>query len=208
MGLGAGRYSFGNTVMLLVGKGAARSWTQRLTVAGKRVDVGLGPAAYVTLAAARRRATENRVKAWQGIDPRPKRTEARAVTFREAARRTLAANKARWSGRTVASWQSQLERYAFARLGGMAVNRIGRADVLAVLTPIWSELPTTARKVRQSIKQILGWAVAHGFVDGNVADAGIDGALPAMPAVKEHFEALPYGEVGAALVTRREGTAD
>ena len=34
-----------------------------------------------------------------------------------------------------------------------------------------------------------------------MAGEGIDGALPAMPAVKQHFRALPYQEVGAALET-------
>ena len=86
------------------------------------------------------------------------------------------------------------------RLGNMPVDRIGREDVLAVLTPIWSTRMETARRVRQRIRTVLGWAMAHGFVDHNVAEA-ITGALPAMPAVKEHFRALPYQEVQAALVT-------
>ena len=58
----------------------------------------------------------------------------------------------------------------------------------------------TARRVRQRIRTVLGWAMAHGFVEHNVADA-IAGALPAMPAVKEHHRALPYREVKAALAT-------
>ena len=40
---------------------------------------------------------------------------------------------------------------------------------------------------------------AHGHVGTNVAGETIDGALPAMPAVKAHFRALPWAEVGAAL---------
>ena len=42
---------------------------------------------------------------------------------------------------------------------------------------------------------------AHGYLSENVAGEGIEGALPAMPAVKEHFRALPFAEVGAALET-------
>ena len=34
-----------------------------------------------------------------------------------------------------------------------------------------------------------------------MAGEGIEGALPAMPAVKAHFRALPYHEVAAALET-------
>ena len=42
---------------------------------------------------------------------------------------------------------------------------------------------------------------AHASVEQNVAGEGLDGALPAMPAVKAHFRALPYHEVAAALET-------
>jgi integrase len=57
----------------------------------------------------------------------------------------------------------------------------------------------TARRVRQRVRTVLKWAQAHGFVTENVAGEAIDGALPAMPAVKEHFRALPYPEVPDAL---------
>ena len=48
---------------------------------------------------------------------------------------------------------------------------------------------------------MLRWCWAHGYVEQNVAGEGIEGALPAMPAVKAHFRALPYREVTAALET-------
>ena len=48
---------------------------------------------------------------------------------------------------------------------------------------------------------MLRWCWAHGYVEQNVAGEEIEGALPAMQAVKEHFRALPFGEVGAALET-------
>ena len=45
---------------------------------------------------------------------------------------------------------------------------------------------------------------ARGYVEQNVAGEGIEGALPAMPAVKEHFRALPYLEVDQALEAVQE----
>ena len=86
-------------------------------------------------------------------------------------------------------------------LGTISVDRITRADVLAVLTPIWGTRQETARRVRQRIRATLRWAQAHGYVEQNVADERIDGALPKMPAVKSHFRALPYRDVPAALET-------
>ena len=62
--------------------------------------------------------------------------------------------------------------------------------MLAVLTPIWSKRAETARRLRQRIRTVLGWAIAHGFVEHNVADT-IVGALPAMPAIKVHHRAFP-----------------
>ncbi len=79
------------------------------------------------------------------------------------------------------------------------MDRIGREDVLRVLTPIWTRTPEVGRKLRQRIRMILRWAEAHGFVEHNVAGEGISGALPTMPAVKEHHRALPYREVPSAL---------
>ena len=70
------------------------------------------------------------------------------------------------------------------RLGEMPVDRIGREDMLAVLTPIWTTKPETARRVRRHIKATLKWCQAHGWVQFNAAGSVIDGALPRMPAVK------------------------
>ena len=110
--------------------------------------------------------------------------------------------KPRWrNDKHADSWMQTLERHAFPVLGDLSVDRIERVDVLAVLTPIWGTRPETARRVRQRIRAVLRWAWAHGFVTENVAGEAIDGALPAMPAVKAHLRALPYRDVAAALDT-------
>ena len=83
----------------------------------------------------------------------------------------------------------------------MRVDRITQSDVLGVLTPIWTTRPEVARKTRQRIRTILRWAMAHEFVQLNMAGEVIDGALPPMPRVQSHFRSLPYGEVADALVT-------
>ena len=81
----------------------------------------------------------------------------------------------------------------------MPVDRIGREDVLGVLAPIWGVKQETARRVRQRVRTVLRWCQAHGYVEHNVAGEAIDGALPAMPAVREHLRALPYADVPEAL---------
>ena len=80
----------------------------------------------------------------------------------------------------------RLGTLAFPAFGNMPVDQITRADGLAVLTPIWGTLPETVRRVRQRIRSVMRWAVAHGFVEYNVAGEAIEGALPPMPRVKDN----------------------
>lgn len=169
---------------------------------GKRCDIGLGGYPYVGLAAARQKAMENRMAIAAGRDPISEKRRSSIPSFAVAARRTHAMLKPRWRNEKHAdSWMQTLERHAFATLGGLSVDRIDRADVLAVLTPIWGTRPETARRVRQRIRAVLQWAWAHGFISENVAGEAIDGALPAMPAIKTHLRALPYQDVKVALDT-------
>ena len=123
-------------------------------------------------------------------------------TFREAALTVHETNRPRWrSAKQTRNWIQTLERHAMPTLADIPVDRIGREEVLGVLTPIWTTRPETARRVRQRIRTVLRWSMAHGFVEHNVAGETIDGALPPMPQVKEHLRSLPYREVAAALRT-------
>ena len=197
-----GLHGDGGTLYLSVAPGGSKSWVQRLTIDGKRRDVGLGGFPLVGLAEARERAFENRKLARAGGDPLVAKRRARVPRFREAAQRTFEANRPRWRNAKVEkTWMQQMELHAFPILGDMPVDKIGREGVLRVLTPIWTTKPEAARKLRQRIRATLRWAEARGHVEFNVAGEAITGALPAMPAVKQHFRALPYREVATALAT-------
>ena len=196
----SGRYRAGETLFLNVAPGGSKSWVQRLTIDGRRRDVGLGGYPLVSLAEAREAAFENRKLARAGGDPLAERRRRRTPTFREAARMVHEANRPRWrNNHHIASWMQTLERHAFPILGDMAVDRIGREDVLGVLAPIWGEKQETARRVRQRVRTVLRWCQAHGYVEHNAAGEAIDGALPSMRAVREHLRALPYTEAPEAL---------
>ena len=65
-----GRHSDGGTLFLVVEPGGrSRHWVQRLTVDGRRRDLGLGGYPYVGLAEARAAAFANRQVARRGGDP-------------------------------------------------------------------------------------------------------------------------------------------
>ena len=195
-----GRYGDGGTLFLRVAPGGSRGWVQRITVDGKRRDLGLGGWPFVTLAEAREQAFDNRRLTRRGGDPLAAKRKARTPTFKQAAERTFEANRGRWRGaKTATNWTGSMAKYAYPVFGDRHVDQIGREDVLRVLTPIWSSKHALAIKVRGRIRATLAWAQAHSYVDHNAAGEGIDGALPKMAAVKGHHRALPYGEVGAAL---------
>ena len=174
-----GRYAAGPTLYLNVAPGGTKSWIQRLTVNGKRRDLGLGGWPLVTLGEARDQAFENRRLARRGGDPLAGRCRPNLPTFEQAAVRTFEANRARWRhAKTAINWTGSMARYAYPVFGDRPVDQIGREDVLRVLTPIWTSKPALSRKLRQRIRAVLSWCQAHGHVEHNVAGEAIDGALP------------------------------
>ena len=195
-----GRYGDGGTLYLVVAPGGSKSWVQRFTVNGKRRDHGLGGFPLVTLAEAREQAFENRRHAHRGRDPLADKRRVMTPTFEQAAQRALEANRARWRNtKTATNWTESMTKYAYPVFGDRHVDQIGREDVLRVLTPIWSSKPEIGRKVRQRIRATLAWAQAHNYIENNPAGEAINAALPATTALKVHFRALPYPDVGAAL---------
>lgn len=199
-----GFYSMGDTLYLRIGYGEGKSWVQRLTINGKRHDIGLGSFKLVSLTEARNIAFENRKAARiYKRDPLTEKRKARIPTFKGAAEQTYSTLKSRWRNQKVKeNWWNILERHAFKRLGDLPVDEIGRKEVLSVLAPLWTSKPEMGRKLKRGIKAILDWSMAHGYVEINIVDL-VSGALPSQPAVKEHFRSLPYQEIPAALETIR-----
>ena len=197
-----GRYSDGGGLHLYISKAGGKSWVQRITVGGRRRDIGLGGFPSVSLARAREKASANRAAIADGRDPVAEKRTPATPTFREAARSVHEVNLPRWrNAKHIANWTQVLERHAMPALGSTPIDRIGRGDVLRVLSPIWTSRPETARRVRQRMRTIFRWAMAHGFMETNPAGEAVDGALPQMPKTKTHLRSLPYQEVVSALGT-------
>lgn len=179
--------------------GFSKSWSQRLLIARKPVNIGLGAYPIVTLAEAREQALQNRRMLAQGGDPRDK---PRSVpTLSEAADAVISIHSRSWknSGKSEAQWRSSLKTHVFPELGDRPVNQIHPRDVMRVLLPIWSTKPETARRCRQRVGAIMKWAVAQGYRTDNPAGEVLGAALPSNSGPQEHFRALPHAEVGRAL---------
>ena len=78
-----GLYGDGNTLYPNVAPGGSKQWIQRLTINGKRHDIGLGGCGWVTLAQAREAAHENRMLAYLPFNAmgRPGRWLRRALAW-------------------------------------------------------------------------------------------------------------------------------
>lgn len=168
---GPGRYhdGGGDGLCLLVKPSGSRFWAQRVSIHGKRRDLGLGPFPAVSLTDARAKAAANKALIREGKGAELlHRTEKSRISFAEAAERCMAKRlKGLSNPKHRAQWRSTLARYAFPVLGDMAVDRIGLRDVLRVLEPIWEEKPETASRLRGRIEAVLSWATVAGYREGD-----------------------------------------
>ena len=192
---------------LLVTQTGGRYWGQRLTIAGRRRELGLSGYPVVTLVQAREKALANKRLARQGGDPLAEKRKRAVPTFAEAAAAVLALHRPGCrNAKHVAQWEATLHQYAFPHLGDRFVHTITTADVLAVLAPIWHEKAETARRVRQRIGAVMKWAVAQGFRADNPAGDMLGRALGRQADVTRHMRALPHREVAAAHVVQDSHT--
>lgn len=206
-----GTYQDGDGLFLKVDKRGGASWTLRLQRDGKRQDIGLGSARLLSLAEARDKANSLRkaVKVERRDVLAEKKDEAAAkVTFREAARQYHAENEAGWkSAIYTRQWLASLENYAFPKLGNLPTGSIMASDIITVLTPIWQEIPETARQVRNRICAVLDYAHAKGWrsteaPSGNGSLKAGRG-LPRQVKARENRKAMPYVAVPSFLTALR-----
>ena len=218
-----GRYGDGHCLFLRVAPGGSKQWVQRLTIHGVRRDIGLGGWPVLSLHDARMKALQNRKVARidkgdpTGGGPMPTNptptnptggggpmpSGPTVPTFQECAERAHKANRPRWRAEKHAyNWIQSLRNFVFPAIGALPVDQVTGQHVLGVVAPLWENQTDKARRVRQRIRTVLGWALAHGYVTSNAAGDGIDGALPRISnGTDNHFDALPHAEVGQALAT-------
>ena len=204
----AGRYCDGQGLYLDVRPSGSRGWIQRLTIRGRRTELGLGGFPLVSLKEAREKAFANRKLAREGGDPlSEKRRVESTPTFADATRQVWNQLRPGWrSPQHAQLWLSSLERYAVPRIGKMPISEVTSADVIETLAPIWHDMPPTARKLRQRIRAVMEWAVAMGLRPDNPCDR-IGPVLGSQGGVVRHMRALPHGQVSAAIETVRRSNA-
>jgi integrase len=197
---------------LQVTPGGARAWTLRVSIAGRRRDMGLGAYPAVTLAMARDKAREARELIRRGVDPIERQREAQsalraavasALTFKETAKAYMVAHETGWKNlKHAQQWRNTLETYAYPVMGDLLVRDVQKEHVLAVLRPIWTEKNETASRLRGRIELVLSYAMQAGYRPEGLNPArwkgGLDKLLaaPSKVAKAEHHPALPVAQAG------------
>lgn len=214
-----GLYADGLGLYLQVSMSGTKSWLFRFMRDGKARKMGLGSLHTVSLKLARQKAQACRLKLDAGVDPIEERAEekqarkleaAKAITFKEAAEKYIAAHKPTWkNAKHAEQWPATLKAYVYPVIGDLPVSKIDVALVLKVLEPIWAEKPETASRVRGRVESVLDWARARHLRSGdNPARwrGHLDKLLPAKSKVAKvkHHPALPYKEIGAFMVDLRK----
>ncbi len=207
------RLSDGGGLLLEVRPTGARVWLCRVTVHGRRRDMGLGGYPAVTLKEAREKAAAARKIATDGGDPVAERerlereraaqrkatAEAEMRTFKNVALKFIKAEAPSWrSERTAPMWEASLERWAFPELGALPVAEVDRPAVLRAMGEVWRTRPATGRKVVRRIGAILRYAAAHGWrANDNPADVRMlrHAGLPGVPGGRKqpslHWRRVP-----------------
>ena len=204
---GPGKYEDGGGLRLVVSPSGARKWVFRFTINGRRREMGLGSFPDVSLAEAREKAAKCRKLVREGTDPIEARRQAQAKvpTFTSCAALYIRAHRRGWkNAKHARQWVSTLKTYACPVIGDKPVDAIGTEDILAILSPIWTEKTETAKRVQGRIENILDFAAAHKWRDQmNPARwrGHLDKLLPKPSRVKKvtHHPAMPYSEVPAFM---------
>ena len=213
-----GRFSDGrggNGLALIVRRRAdgtlSKTWTQRLTIHGRRTNLGLGRYPVVTLAQARSLALENAQMALEGEDPRAR---DKVPTFRELAEKVMEGRRSRWTDaerrehrRSEHQWRRSLEMHA-APLLDRPVDVITTREVIRALEKVWQEHPETGRRVLGRVREVMAKAVAYGHCTSNPAFDAPAGLPPQPNTPVVHVPSTPHAEVGSVIAAINASRAD
>lgn len=211
--LGPGKHADGAGLWLVKDEQARGKWVLRVTVHGRRREMGLGAFPAVSLAEARRNAEAARAKVRAGLDP----IKEREREFRQVARNlhllndiamdAFEARKAELKGDGIAGrWFSPLELHVLPRLGKVPVADIDQVDIRDCLAPIWHAKAETARKALNRLQICLRHAAALGL-DADLQATEKARALLGKPRHKAvNIPALPWQTVPAFYKTLDDGT--
>lgn len=208
-----GKYSDGGGLWLNKRAKGGSQWFLRVTVHGRRREMGLGPVGDVPLKQARIEAEHWRRLARKGLDPikereRQRREAARNLhLLKDIALDAFESRKAELKGDGKAGrWFSPLELHVLPKLGDVPVGEIDQRDIRDTLAPIWHTKADTARKAMNRLGICLKHAAALGLdVDLQATDKA-KALLGKSRHKVQNVPAVPWQEVPAFYQSLDGGT--
>lgn len=199
---GPGKYSDGGGLWLHKREDGGAQWVLRLTVHGRRREMGLGRLSDVSLKEARAQAEKWRAMVRDGQDPikereRRKREAARPEnTLRNIALDAFESRKADLKGDGAAGrWFTPLELHVLPKLGKVPVEQLDQQDIKNTLAPIWHAKADTARKAMNRLNIVMKHAAALGLnVDLQVTEKA-KALLGTTRHVVKNIPSMPWQEV-------------
>ena len=204
LALGPGKYADGGGLWLVKREDGGGQWVLRVTVHGRRREMGLGSTSEVSLKEARENAEKWRGTVRESKDPikereRQRRESARNMhLLKDVAEDAFESRKAELKGDGVAGrWFSPLRLYVLPKLGKVPVSDIDQNDIRDVLQPIWHTKADTARKALNR----LGICLKHGAALGLDVDLQATDKAMALLGRQRHkiqnVPSVPWREVPA-----------
>ncbi|MEM9059012.1 MAG: integrase arm-type DNA-binding domain-containing protein [Pseudomonadota bacterium] len=190
-------------------------WFLRVTVHGRRREMGLGAYPDITLAMAREAATKWRRIAKQGVDPikereRLAREAAREhPTLQQVFEECFEVRKAqlKHDGKP-GRWDGPVRNHVLPKLGRVPIEEIDQRDIRATLAPIWHEKADTALKAMSR----LGIVIKHGAAMGLDVDLqAVDKAralLGKQRHVVQNVPSMPWQDVPEFYQSLGEGVTE
>lgn len=165
-----GKYSDGGGLWFHMRPDGGAQWFLRVTVFGRRREMGLGSFPDVTLRDARIEADKWQAVVRAGKDPIKERERERRESeqslhiLRDVALDAFESRKAELKGDGKAGrWFSPLELHVLPKLGKMPVVEIDQRDIRNTLAPIWHDKADTARKAMNRFAIVMRHAAALGL---------------------------------------------
>ncbi|RFU11553.1 site-specific integrase [Rhodobacteraceae bacterium W635] len=165
-----GKHCDGAGLWLVKREDGGAQWVQRVTVHGRRREMGLGGFPTLSLAEARKQAARWRDVVAAGRDPiKEREAEERAARREDISLAVITedafeARKAELKGDgTAGRWLSPLTLHVLPKLGKVPVTDLDQRDIRDTLAPIWHTKADTARKAMNRLSIVLKHAAALGL---------------------------------------------
>ncbi len=210
--LAPGKHADGAGLWLHKREDGGAQWVLRVTVHGRRREMGLGSLADVSLKDARAAATNWRTVARNNVDPikerqRQKREASRnAHCLADIARDAFESRKPDLKREGAAGrWMGPLENHVLPKLGKVPIADIDQRDLRDLLAPIWHTKAETAKKALQRVYACLQYAAALGIdVDLQVTEKA-RALLGKQRHKTKHVPAMPWQDVPAFYASLTDG---